>query len=57
MMILLSLLQSCKGEKDETHQISEASSLVKGFTNWKDATRVLVNMKATTEALKATNDG
>ena len=43
-------------------RLSEANFLVKGFTNWKDATRVLVKhensnfLKATTEALKATND-
>ena len=43
-------------------RLSEASFLVKGFTNWKDATRMLVKhesinfLKAATEALKATND-
>ena len=43
-------------------RLSEASFLVKGFTNWKDATRVLFKYescnfhKAATEALKATND-
>ena len=43
-------------------RLSEASFLVKGFTYWKDATRVLVKHessnfhKAATEALKATDD-
>ena len=43
-------------------RLSEASFLEKGFTYWKDATRVLVKYecsnfhKAATEALKATND-
>ncbi len=43
-------------------RLSEASFLVKCFTNWKDATRVLVKHessnfhKVATEALKATND-
>ena len=43
-------------------RLSEASFLVKGFTNRKDATRVLVKHessnfhKVATEALKATND-
>ena len=61
LMILLSLLQSCKGEKDGLTRLSEASFLVKGF-NWKDTTRVLVKHKSSnfhktaTEALKTTND-
>ena len=43
-------------------RLSEASFLVKGFTYWKDAARVLVKHEnsnfheAATEALKATND-
>ena len=43
-------------------RLSEASFLVKGFTNWKDATRVLVKHersnfhKVATETLKGTND-
>ena len=43
-------------------RLFEASFLLKGFTNWKDATRVLVKHessnfhKAATEALKAAND-
>ena len=46
----------------ELTRLSEASFLVKGFTNWKNATRILVKhessnfYKAATEALKATND-
>ena len=46
----------------ELTRLSEASFLVKGFTNWKDATRVLIQHEssnfhtAATEALKATND-
>ena len=51
-----------KGEKMGLTRLSEASFLVKGFTNWKDATQVLVKHessnfhRAATEALKATND-
>ena len=43
-------------------RLSEASFLVKGFTNWMDSTRVLVKHecsnfhKVATETLKATND-
>ena len=43
-------------------RLSEASFLIKGFTNWKDATRVLAKHessyfhKLATEAPKATND-
>ena len=46
----------------ELTRLSDASFLVKGFTNWKDAARVLAKHesgnfhKAATEALKATND-
>ena len=54
--------KAVKGKKMGLTRLSEVSFLVKGFTNWKDATRVLVKHessnfhKLATEALKATND-
>ena len=54
--------KSVKGKKMGLTRLSEASFLVKRFTNWKDATRVLVKHessnfhKVATEALKETND-
>ena len=54
--------KTVKGKKIGLTRLSEVSLLVKGFTNWKDATRVLVKhesrnfYKAATEALKVTND-
>ena len=54
--------KTVKGEMMGLTSISEASFIVKGFINWKDATRVLVKYessnfhKVATEALKETND-
>ena len=54
--------KAVKGKKMRLTRLSEASFLVKGFTNWMDATQVLGKHessnfhKAATEALKATND-